>query len=252
MPEEKRGAKEEISPTPLEGAIADSPSVQQEAQEQIEGTQTPPAKEGEVQEEVEEQETEDVPLHEHPRFKEVIEEKNWYKNQMEQLMQLQQAPQQQPTTPQEPQERGNTPEEREFWRAQRQIAKEEAERVYQSKVTPQLQAGAAELARMKLREFRSNHPDVKANSPEEMEIANRIKTGYDIEDAYWATMGPRGVQRAADQQVKKQKQKIVAKKQANVEHTGSVKPILPEKPSSKRSTDEVFDEKWNKMFPGQA
>src|SRR3990167_4578419 len=125
MPEENQGAPE-TSPSPLAAAIASSPEALEEPTQE---TQTPPAQEGVTQEPVVET---TVP---YSRFKEVVDEKNWHKQQMERMLQERQSQQQFPQPQQPPQELGNTPEEREFWRMQRQIAKEEAEKVF-GKVTP--------------------------------------------------------------------------------------------------------------------
>jgi hypothetical protein len=206
MPEENQGAQE-TPPSPLEAAIASSPEA---LEEQAQETQTPPAQEGVTQEPVEAK----IP---YSRLKEVVDEKNWYKQQMERMLQQQQSQQQfQQPTQQPPQELGNTPEEREFWRMQRQIAKEEAEKVF-GKVTPVIDAGRMELAQMKVQQFRAQHPDIKANSSEEIAIAEKIQMGYLPEDAYRSIMWESKVAETEKQTNQSIKQKMEAKKQANVE-----------------------------------
>ena len=203
------------SSSALGAAIASSPEAlneqTQEAQTQTAETQ------GDTQEQTEQQAEEArVP---YSRLKEVVDEKNWYKQQLEiRLSQQTQQQPQQPTTP--PQELGNTPEEREFWRVQRQIAREEAERVSREqlgRISPVIDAGRMELAQMKVQQFRNAHPDIKPNSPEEIQIAEKINMGYLPEDAYRTVMWDKVKVQAEKQANTQVKQKIEAKKQANVE-----------------------------------
>ena len=154
MPEENQGVPE-TSPSPLAAAIASSPEA---LEEQTQETQTPPAQEGVTQEPVEESR---IP---YSRLKEVVDEKNWYKQQLERKLQESQSQQQFQQPAQPPQELGNTPEEREFYRLQRQIAREEAEKVF-GRVTPIIDAGRMELVLMKVQQFRTQHSYVPPNSP---------------------------------------------------------------------------------------
>lgn len=208
---------QESSPETMEGAIASSPEAISEAQEKV--TETPTPKEGETPPVKEEQG--ETPLHEHPRFKEVVDEKNWYKQQLEQQMARQQVPLQQPAQPQDPYA-GMTPEEKVFWMKQREIAKEEATKVLQQNVNPQIQQGIQEIARLRVEQFRKDHSDIKANSPEEMQIAEKIRSGYLPEDAYRAVMWDKkvGEKEASNQQT--QQQRLEAKKKANVVSPQSV------------------------------
>ncbi len=244
MPEEK-DVQEGSSPS-LEDVVAESSPAQEAAQEAQEA-QTPTAEEGETQE-AQEQETE-APLHEHPRFKEVIEEKNWYKQQLEQMMQRQ-PPQQQPQKPEEAQ-LGSTPDEREFWGLVKEVGRKEAERIINERISPQLEAGAKEFARMAVSQFRRDHTDIEPNSPEEQEIAQKIRQfNYSPDDAYWAVMGPRGIKVAENQAVRKVQQKITAKKQANVENR-SLPANAPSPPSGKQSQLEEIEENMRKIEAGE-
>jgi hypothetical protein len=212
--EEVKGVQE-TSPSPLAEAIASSPEVIEAIPvpetENVTPQQTTP-------EPVEPKEEGRIP---YSRFKDVVEEKNWLKQQLE--MQLQQRqPAQQPT--QDP-EAGMTAEERVFWQRQRAIAREEAMKVSQEQmgqIRPVIDAGRMELAQMKVLQFRKDHPDIKPNSPEEMDIAQRINQGYTPDDAYWATVGPRGFKVATEQVKQQAKQQIVAKKMANVDTSTSI------------------------------
>lgn len=175
-----------------------------------------------TQEQAETQEQKgDVPFHEHPRFKEIIDEKNWYKKQLEESYQRQQPPAQQTQQPQKPEYSNMTPDEERFWRAVDERAAIKAKEQFE-KLNPTINAGLQEIASMKVQQFRASHPDIKADSPDEMAIAGRIKVGYNPEDAYWSVMGPRGVQRAKETAMKTVQQKNIQKKQANVERSPSV------------------------------
>jgi len=214
MADEQVVNQESPDQTPLAEAIASSPEVKEEVAQQVQEAQTPTAEQG-VTQETEVQEEARIP---YSRFKEKVDEANWLKQQLENQQRLQQ-PIQQPVTL--PEEMGNTPEEREFWRLQRRIAREEAEKV-QRNISPMLEAGVRELTNMKVQQFRTSHPDIKSNSQEENEIAERIKVGYTPDDAYWSVMGPRGIRVAQEQGKQQVKQQIAAKRQANVESASSI------------------------------
>lgn len=191
------------SSSALGEAIASSPeALEAESTE----TQTPPAKTEGV-----EQEEPRVP---YSRLKEVVDEKNWLKQQLEQRL-AQQQNQQQPSASADPYA-GMNPEEERFWRA----VDQRAEKIADSKmrqISPVIDAGRMELAQMKVQQFRNAHPDIKPNSPEEVEIAQKISSGYLPEDAYKVVMWESKVSQSEQQASLKTKQKIEAKKQANVE-----------------------------------
>ena len=246
--EEQKDVVQNPSPA-LTDAIANSSEAQEAAQAAVETTetqetQTPPAKQDETQEQ--QQEEPRVP---YSRFKDVIEEKNWYKQQLEKRLEPQQTIQQ----PETNQYANMTPEEERFNRYLddkiERRAKVIADQKFQE-VVPLLEAGKREFARLKVEEFRSKHPDVKSGSPEEMAVAQRIQMGYTPDDAYWSVMGPtktRNVVEAAKQQVKKEvKQKIDTKKQANVETSNSIKT-----PPAKQSWREKFEANWNAAMRGE-
>ena len=216
MPEENQGVPE-TSPSPLAAAIASSPEA---LEEQTQETQTPPAQEGVTQEPVEESK---IP---YSRLKEVVDEKNWYKQQLERKLQESQSQQQFQQPAQPPQELGNTPEEREFYRLQRQIAREEAEKVF-GRVTPIIDAGRMELVLMKVQQFRTQHSDVRPNSPEEVAIAEKIQMGYLPEDAYRSVMWDKKVGEKTEQLNQSNRQKIEAKKSANVEQRSIPNNAIP-------------------------
>lgn len=234
----------------LEGAIASSPEVQEEAQQAPE-TQTPPAQQGDNQEQTEQQESENVPFHKHPRFQELIEENRWLKQNMETIIQQRQA-QQQFQQPNSDPYAGMTPEEEKFHRMIDEKIKQTASRIVDSKmqsINPMLEAGAKEIAAIKVQEFRKAHPNIKSGSVEEYEIAKRIseatRFGYSLssDEAYWAVMGPKGVKVAREEGKQQIKQQIEAKKRANVESASSIPAQAQSAP--KRTMRETMGYFWD-------
>ena len=213
----EQDVKQESS-SALAEAIASSPEVTEELQKPQAETATPKEAEQEVQEE--QQETEQAPFNQHPRFQELIAEKNYFKQMAERLSQQSQQPIQQPT--QDP-DAGKTAEERVFWQQVDERADRRAEAKL-ARLSPVLEAARMELAQMKVAQFRASHPDIKSNSPEEMMIAEKIQAGYNPDDAYWAVKGPLGEKKGEEKGKQQVKQQMVAKKMANVESTASLSP----------------------------
>ncbi len=236
---EQEGVKE-TSPTPLAEAIASSPEVTEELQ-QTQEKETVTPKETVTQEQEEQTEVqEEEPRIPYTRFKEKVDEANYLKGLLERQLQAQQSQQQirQPT--QDPYA-GMTAEQEQYarWLDGRidQRASQIAEQKLQS-VQPVIDAGRMELAQIKVGEFRRTHPDIKPNSPDELEIAQRIQVGYTPDDAYWSIMGPRGIKTAEDRGKQQVKQQIEAKKKANVESSTSI-PIQVQ-PKPKKSWRDDF------------
>jgi len=236
---------EQNSSSALEGAIASSPEVKEEVQ-QVQGSETATPQQAENQEQEQQQEKENVPFHLHPRFKELIDENRWLKNNLEQIISKQPTNQniQQPTQDQY----GNmTPEEERFWRMVDQRAERIAEQKVQ-KINPMLESGVRELTNMKVQQFRNAHPDIKPNSPDEYAIADRIKIGYSPDDAYWSVMGPRGIKVAEEKGKQQVKQQIEIKRKANVESNS-----IPaqSQPPAKRKFREEFERNWKLAEEGK-
>ena len=198
--------------------------------------ETPTPKEGETQEQIEPQEEERVP---YSRFKEKVDETNWYKRQLEAQLQRpqQQFPQPQPQDPYA----GMTPEERVFWQSVDKRAEEKARQIVNTEIRPVIDAGRMEIARMSVAQFRQRYTDVKPNSPEEIAIAEKIQQGYVPDDAYRAVMWDAVMGRNTVKQQQTQQHKTEMKKKANVE-TGSITPSSTSKakPFSRQSLDETL------------
>jgi hypothetical protein len=227
MLEEQDAKQEENSSNSLEGAIASSPEAQKEAQEMVPETATPQKAEAQPAEE----EQGETPLHEHPRFKEVIEEKNYWRQLVEQLVAQRQVPQPSPAQPQQDQYSGMTPEEKVFWQNVDARAEQKAKQIMQSQINPQLEAAKQEFARLRVEQFYKDHPDIKPGSSEEHQIAEKVKSGYLPDDAYRIVMWPKVVGQKRVNNQEEQKQKIEAKRKANVVSSGSSASAPPKKES---------------------
>ena len=103
--------------------------------------------------------------------------------------------------------------------------------------------GRMEIAQTKVAQFRVAHPDIRPNSPEETEIAQRISSGYLPDDAYWSVMGPRGIRVAQEQTKQQVKQQMEAKRQANVGATSGVNSqvVSPKKETFRETAARLLD-----------
>lgn len=205
----------------LESAVASSPEGNVEAKQPVQEAEAATPKEEATQEPVAVEEEGRIP---YSRFKEKVDEANWLKQQLELTIQQrqQQLSIQQPL--QDPYA-GMSAEERVFWQGIDKRIQDSATQIADARVrqiSPVIDAGRMELAQMKVQQFRVQHPDIKSNSPEEMDIAQKIQQGYTPDDAYWAVMGPRGIRVAVQQEKQQAKQQIAAKKMANIETSVSV------------------------------
>ena len=152
------------------------------------------------------------------RFKEVADEKNYWREQAIAASQRQQ-PVQQTQEPSDPYA-GMDAQTKVFWqevdkRTETKIkaAKEEARRDYQSTID----ALSLQTAKIQEKLFRNDAKDVVAGSPEELEIANLVRAGLDLERATWAIMGPKREAAAKSTAQVKQQVKTQLKAQANLE-----------------------------------
>jgi len=232
---DEQGVKETPpAPSALEEAIASSPEVVEEAQQQGQA-QTPTAEQG-TEPVVKPQEEGRIP---YSRFKEKVDEANFYKELLSRQPQPQQL--QQPTQPQNPYA-NMSPEEERFFR----MIDDRATKIAEAKlneIRPVIDMGRMEIAQTKVAQFRVAHPDIRPNSPEEAEIAQRISSGYLPDDAYWSVMGPRGIRVAQEQTKQQVKQQMEAKRQANVGATSGVNSqvVSPKKETFRETAARLLD-----------
>ena len=220
-PENENVNQEVVNPENVNQEVV-NPEEAQETQE----AGTPTQEQGETQESQEQR----VP---YERFKEKVDEANWYKQQLEQASQKPQSQPQQRQT-QDPYA-GMDPATEKFYRDLDARTKKSVQEAMKDTVNPQINAGLQEIAAMKTAQFRKDHSDIKAGSLEESQIGNKIRQGYSTDDAYWSVMGPRGIQPAVSKAKKQEQQKFQQKRQANVETSpGIPNSSLPANQQSER------------------
>ena len=151
------------------------------------------------------------------RFKEVNEEKNYWRDKFaEQATKVPEAPVVDPNANFDPQTKVFYQDLEK--RTQKAITEALAtkEKEYQVKID----ALAMQNAKVQERLFRQDQKDVVQGSKEETEIAGLIRQGMDPNRAAWAVMGPKRVEAAKSNKVTKQQNKTKLKAQANVETSG--------------------------------
>lgn len=226
MPEENQGATVE-SPTATDVSQESSPAALAEA----------PAQQA-VQEKSE------VPFHEHPRWKELMEEREYYKQQLAAAINRPVVA----TTPQAVEQdpyAGMTPEEKAFYQRIEQIAEKKAQKIAAEKeelVRREINENRQIMATIAYERFQAKHPDVIPNSLEETQIAQLYQRGYSLEDAYKVAMFDKVQQQKVAAAKTVQTQKVQAKAAANVEtSTIAANSGLP--PQKKLNMREFVEEK---------
>lgn len=176
----------------------------------------------------EEQATEEqTPLHEHPRFKEVIGEKNELKEQVQALQNKLLEVTDRVTTNQQSKEDpyADLDQQSKAWLKQRDAQVEEiARRVAteeRKKAEVEMQAVRNEYGKLAAQQFLDKHEDVKRGSEELTKIVEKAKAiGGNLEDAYKVVMFDKNVEKAVQGATKKRQEKIKEKIKANVETEG--------------------------------
>ncbi len=236
MLEEKDVNNQEVI-TP-EGVEPASPAEEpQETQEPETGTPNEP-----VTQETPETEQQ-VP---YERFKTVNDEKNYWRQQAETLAQ---HPTPQPVQPQQqaqPQDKYAhlSAEEQVFYRNQEKMVKGVVDgalakqKVEYDKRINNLQGV---VYNSQAKSFLKEHPDIKPNTPEAMDVIQKMQRGLTMDEAYWAVKGPAGVQVAKQKAQTEVKQKMQVKKKANVEQTGVSSAGMPSEARSFREDLEAED-----------
>lgn len=153
------------------------------------------------------------------RFKEVADEKNYWR---EQAMAAQQRPQQPVSIQHEESDpyAGMDAQTRVFYQEIDKRAEKIAQRLVnqkESEYRTTIEALAFQNAKIQEKLFRSEAKDVVPGSAEEREIANLIRAGLDPEKAAWAVMGPKREAAAKSAAQAKQQQKVQQKAQAGMD-----------------------------------
>ncbi len=161
------------------------------------------------------------PLHENPRFKEVISQKNkaaeeaaYWRGQAEanKSQPVQDAPEVDPYQDQDAQTKLYHQQRDTHTQQMIEKALKAKDAQYQSVIEKQTRVVGELQARM----YRQDNVDVPKGSEEEMAIAEKIRNGYTLEDATWSVMGKKRVAEAGKRVQQKKVDKKVMKAQANL------------------------------------
>ncbi len=156
------------------------------------------------------------------RFKEVNDEKNYWRQQAERLS----TPQ--PVAPREevdPYAQFADPQTKLFYQemdkrmsklAKQVAAEEKAPIIRQNEILTQ------QLAQIQHKMFKTDNTDVVEGSQEETRIAQLISSGVPIQEATWAVMGPKRVATAGSVKQQKANKKMEMKQKANLPTAQSV------------------------------
>lgn len=199
-----------------QGVQVDSPTTNQDVNQEsspeapVEVTTTKTVQEEEQQ----------TPFHEHPRWKELQEEKRWLKEQLALANSRPIAPNNQQPTVQDDPYAGMTAEEKSFYQKIEDIADRKARKIVAEKeaiIGKELTETRQIMATVAYERFQSKHPDVLPNSPEEAQIAQLYQRGYSLEDAYKVAMFEKVTNQKAQAAQVRSNQKVQQKIAANVE-----------------------------------
>jgi len=232
----------EETPDEVTEESSPQPDVEEETSPQEEETQIEEATSQQATE------TKEPPFHEHPRWKEVMSDRDksaqeaaYWKGKAEQPAQVPQ----QPIDPYA----GMDAETERFWRnsekrTQGQI--DQALAIKEKDYQATIEALASQNAKIQEKIFRQEQDDVVPGSPEEQEIANLIRAGLDPERAAMAVMGDKRIAAAKVVKQTTNQQKVQQKAQANVETSG-VAPNSGLPKDHKMSTTELLEENAKNM-----
>lgn len=198
-------------------------------------------------------EPKEVPFNQHPRWKEVLSDRDYWKQAAMEAMEKAKQPAPQP---QNDPYAGMTLEEKAFWERNRKEAQAAAREVFleeSRKLIPEIHQTRSEVTGLILRDFRKEHPDIQPGSEEEVQIAEKFKQYYRpgtnpidaLNDAYLLVTAPRKFKeteetvrkRLTEEHTKKQQNKIAA----NLEGP-NIPPTSPVQGTKKKSTMEIVED----------
>jgi len=237
--EEQEGAKiQEESPISEDENVESSTT--EEEQEEVQDVDSESSTEDLAEPTAEEggQEEENVPFHEHPRWKEVqadkekaVAEAQYYRGQAEMAKTIPQQQQQAPVD----RYAGMDAQTKLFY----QEADKRTEEIVQAAVNRAktemggvVQRQAETIGELQAKAYHQENSDIPKDSPEEREIIQKLGKGYTLEDATWSVMGPKRMQEAQRKGTIRKEEKKVMKSKANL----ATNTLTAEKvPGSKKS-----------------
>jgi len=186
------------------------------------------------------------------RFKEVNDEKNYWRQQAERLSQ---QPVQQPKEEADPYAQFTDPQTKLFYQEMDKRMVKLAKRIASEEKAPILRQNeilTQQIAQLQHAKFKEDNTDVVEGSPEEARIAQLISQGVPMQEATWAVMGPKRVAKVQTAKQQKQTKKVEMKQKANLATSTSVpaQSGLPpqENKSFRESMNERLDKEWNELI----
>ena len=185
------------------------------------------------------------PFHEHPRFKELVEEKNNLQRQLVDLANKALTPQQNQAQIEQKVYDAKTPEEKAFWEQVEKVADSisaKRERKLRDELDAEKKVIYTQTGQLLANEFLKVHPDIKKGSSELKEIVDTARNkGLDLDEAYKLVMFDKQVEAVAARKQEKTQEVIKNKVAANLETKTIPKNALKEK-EKERSLSDVLDE----------
>ena len=179
----------------------------------------------------------EVPFHLNPRWQERQRELEDLRRQNQELLQIaQRQPIVQTVAPAVDPEANLSPEEKQFWAKQRQIAREEALKVAEAEkqgFNRELRETKETTAALMYERFLNKNPDILPGSEDEAKVVQYFQRGYTLDDAASLVRLPKLQRELELQKTQKQVQKV-QQKVAATQETTTVAPKngLPEKKHS--------------------
>lgn len=211
---------------PLQNAIAESLPAQDVNAESSPASETPQVEALVETPTPKVEQVKEPPFHEHPRWKEIQEEKRALQQQNQQLMDVLQKTQAQPHVRVESQPENLTPEENAFWDKNRKFLMKEAEPLIQE-LKKEIQETKMTQMALVYRDFQQRHPDVIPGSSEEAKVADYFRKGLDLDTAYEAVFAPIKAQKEIEKYRQQNQVKTQNKIQANVETSSVSQSAIP-------------------------
>ena len=230
---------------PDDGQVESSPTPEVKQDVQAESSTAVP-------EEATSPKAEELPFNEHPRFKQLIEDRNYERQRAERLEQnLQQIVNklsQPQVAPQVDQYANLTADERLFY----ENLDKRTQRIVDEKIGREREVFANEIQEAKqttaaliYKDFLARHPDIQSNSQEENQIAQKVRMGYQLDDAYEVVMGPvkrQNLEREITEKYKKQQQDKTQQKIRANQETSTIPSGSPIQPKVRLSPAEFVDQ----------
>ena len=236
--EEQEQDVQEVESSPQEVENVESSTTEQEQEVVSEPTE-------------EEQGTTEENRVPYDRFKEVNDEKNYWRQQAERLSTPQPVA---PTVEADPYAAYTDPQTKLFYQDMDKRMDTRARKIAEEAKAPIIRQNeilTQQIAQLQHKQFKTDNTDVVEGSLEETEIAQLISQGVPMEKATWAVMGPKRVAKAGIAKQQKVNKKVEMKQKANLATSSAVNPqgLPPQDSASFRDKmSESLNKDWNELI----